>query len=47
MPDDSSNQNSKTLRDSKTPKEGEWVLSKWSGGLENKCVGAWVITIFC
>ncbi len=47
MPDDSSNQNSKTLRDAKTPKEGWWVLSKWSGGLENKCVGGWVITIFC
>jgi hypothetical protein len=28
----------------KKPKERWWVLSKWNGGLENKCVGGWVFT---
>ncbi len=36
---------SKTLRDPKHLKKRWWVLSKWSGGLEKKCVGGWVFTI--
>ncbi len=30
----------------KKPKKRWWVFSKWSGGLEKKCMGGWVFTIF-
>ncbi len=43
----SSDQNSKTLRDAKKLKERWWVFSKWSKGLEKKCVSGCVFTIFC
>ncbi len=43
----SNDQNSKTLRDAKKLKERWWVFSKWSKGLEKKCVGGCVFTIFC